>query len=399
MLNYLKLNNFKCVPPIDFQLGKVNIFSGYNGRGKSSVLQALLVMSQSIKKDKLNSLEKLHLNGDFVNLGDFDEVLTDDHKDSFYISLGLASNQKGHELSFGYRWADNDIKVGTICSCCIDGENFFDTVGGVEFTGSDIKKQIRTFPSYINTILGPANLHYVSADRRGPMKFVEKMEIPELYRVGRDGVFTINTLSTYREKIPASMNIEEGDNKEYDLLTATTKWIDYIMSGGGLSVNDGTNSKEHRISTISLEFNLDKNNEKRGFQSYNVGFGYSYILSIVVTALIAKEGNLVIIENPEAHLHPKAQLHMTYLLAKLAARGVQVFVETHSEHVVNGFRLAALKSEYHLSNKDISIFFFDYNYEVYSLHIEPTGRIKNWPKGFFDLYQQELAEIMMLGTK
>ena len=399
MLSHVKLTNFKCVPPIDFQLGKVNIFSGYNGRGKSSVLQALLMMSQSIKKDRLNSLEKLHLNGDFVSLGDFDEILTDDHKDSFHIDLGLISNQKTHELNFGYRWADDDIKVGEICSCRIDGENFFDTVGGLGLIGSDIKNQIRTFPSYINTILGAANLHYVSADRRGPVKFVEKMEIPEFYRVGRDGIFTINTLSTYQVTISASMNIEEGDNCERDLLTAAAEWIDYIMSGGGLSVNDGRNSKEHRTSTISLEFNLDKNNDKRGFQPYNVGFGYSYILSIVVTALIAKEGNLVIIENPEAHLHPKAQLHMTYLLAKLAARGVQVFVETHSEHVVNGFRLAALKNEYRLSHSDISIFFFDYNYDVYSLHIESSGRIPNWPKGFFDLYQQELAEIMMLGTQ
>lgn len=195
------------------------------------------------------------------------------------------------------------------------------------------------------------------------------------------------------------MNLNDEDNRERNLLTSTTEWINFIMTGGSLNVNDGQNNKDHRTSTISLEFNLGKNKDKRGFQPYNVGFGYSYILSIIVTALIAKEGNLVIIENPEAHLHPKAQLHMAYLLAKLAARGVQVFIETHSEHIVNGFRLAALKNEYHLSNKDISIFFFDYNYEVYPLHIEPTGRIPNWPKGFFDQYQQELAEIMTLGAK
>ena len=57
MLTRIKLDNFKCVPPINFQLGKVNIFAGYNGQGKSSVLQTLLMMSQSIKKDELNSLE------------------------------------------------------------------------------------------------------------------------------------------------------------------------------------------------------------------------------------------------------------------------------------------------------------------------------------------------------
>lgn len=399
MLTRIKLDNFKCVPPINFQLGKVNIFAGYNGRGKSSVLQTLLMMSQSIKKDELNSLEKLHLNGNLVNLGDFDEILTDDHKDSFHIEFSLISNQTEHELRFGYRWADNDIKVGKICSCRIDKENYFDTVGGITKTNSAIKNQIKTFPSYINSILGSTNLHYVSADRRGPVEFVEKMEIPDFHRVGRDGIFTINTLSTYQEKIPISMNLNDEDNWERDLLTATTEWINFIMTGGSLNVNDGQNNKEHRTSTISLEFNLGKNKDKRGFQPYNVGFGYSYILSIIVTALIAKEGNLVIIENPEAHLHPKAQLHMAYLLAKLAARGVQVFIETHSEHIVNGFRLAALKNEYHLSNKDISIFFFDYNYEVYPLHIEPTGRIPNWPKGFFDQYQQELAEIMTLGAK
>lgn len=169
------------------------------------------------------------------------------------------------------------------------------------------------------------------------------MEVPDFHRVGRDGIFTINTLSTYQEKIPISMNLNDEDNRERNLLTSTTEWINFIMTGGSLNVNDGQNNKDHRTSTISLEFNLGKNKDKRGFQPYNVGFGYSYILSIIVTALIAKEGNLVIIENPEAHLHPKAQLHMAYLLAKLAARGVQVFIETHSEHIVNGFRLAALK--------------------------------------------------------
>ena len=90
-----------------------------------------------------------------------------------------------------------------------------------------------------------------------------------------------------------------------------------------------------------------------------MGFGYSYILSIVVTALIAKEGDIVILENPEAHLHPEAQTRLTFMLSKLVAMGIQVFIETHSEHVINGIRLASLKDEYNLKNEDVRIFFLD----------------------------------------
>ena len=77
----IQLGNFKCIPDKQFDLNRINIFTGYNGRGKSSLLQAIMILSQSIKKDKLNSLEKIHLNGDFVSLGDFDEVLPWDHLD------------------------------------------------------------------------------------------------------------------------------------------------------------------------------------------------------------------------------------------------------------------------------------------------------------------------------
>lgn len=120
-------------------------------------------------------------------------------------------------------------------------------------------------------------------------------------------------------------------------------------------------------------------------------------MSIIVSALIAKEGNILIIENPEAHLHPKAQLNLSYLLAKLTGNGVQVFIETHSEHIVNGFRIAALKDVFSLNNNDLNIFFFNYDFSITQLKIEENGKIKNWPEGFFDQYQHELAEILKLG--
>jgi predicted ATPase len=201
------------------------------------------------------------------------------------------------------------------------------------------------------------------------------------------------------------MNIKSNDDNEYDLRTLTTQWINYIMDGGSIDVDESYNNSENfgkkKSSVLSMGFRFDdlKQGNGRTFNPYNVGYGYSYVMSIVVTALISKPGSIVMIENPEAHLHPQAQLHLTYMLARLAATGVQIFVETHSEHVLNGFRLAALKQEYKISNEDIRLYFFDIKYRVEQLKIEKNGRILNWPKSFFDQYQYELAEIMTLGAK
>lgn len=287
-----------------------------------------------------------------------------------------------------------------MCKCVIDNEDLFDSVGSNnKSTNNDNKILAKLLPAYINSILGSHNIHYVSANRCGPVKFVEKMEIPEVHKVGRNGNFTINTLSTYKEKVSRKMNISNDDANEYDLITATTKWIGFIMNGGDVNVEDYAKNENRRSSTLSLQFGFEKNGFQRKFEAYNVGFGYSYILSIVVSALIAKEGNILIIENPEAHLHPKAQLNLAYLLAKLTGNGVQVFVETHSEHIVNGFRIAALKDDYTLNNNDLNILFFDYDFNIIQLEIEENGKIGNWPTGFFDQYQHELAEILKLGRK
>lgn len=66
---------------------------------------------------------------------------------------------------------------------------------------------------------------------------------------------------------------------------------------------------------------------------------------------------------------------------------------------MNGFRIAALKDDYTLNNNDLNILFFDYDFNIIQLEIEENGKIGNWPTGFFDQYQHELAEILKLGRK
>lgn len=405
MLKRIGFDNFKCLSGKQFDLDKVNVFTGYNGRGKSSVMQAILMLSQSVKKDDMNSISHLHVNGDFVKLGDFDELLSNTDQLQFGLDM-ILSNSEDHRIHLGYEMT-NDYKVGRLNECFIDGVSYFDTNSSLQSEnplsnivgGGDLK----LLPPYINKQFYSQNLHYVAADRKGPVKFVERDEIPDVFRVGADGSHTINIISAYKDKVSKAMNIADDDDKEYDLQTAVTMWINEIMHGGSVSVvGNATRAMDEqgnpKKSTI-LKLDFGVKDDGHTYPSYHVGFGYSYILSIVVTALIAKENDIVIIENPEAHLHPEAQTRLTFLLAKLGARGVQVFVETHSEHVISGFRLAALKKEYALNNEDVRIFFFDFDFNMIPLKIEPNGKIPRWPDRFFDQYQQELAEILKLGAQ
>lgn len=391
MITEISFKNFKCLSDKQpFTLTNLNVFSGYNGRGKSSVMQFLLMLSQSVRKDQ-NQIRKLHLNGDYVNLGDFYEIMTDDKLRDVFIDFKTDDSQL-KEVELSYQLSNDDFKIGLIDSCHINGVDYFDVPGDMNDSkgASNARKDLmKSLPVALTNLF--QNIYYVSANRQGPVKYEERQEVPDFLNVGAFGDRTINTIVSYKDTIKEIMNVP-GDRDKHNLQELVSMWISYIMRDGNLEVAD---DKEHKNAVLSLDFNFEKFN--RNFNSYNVGFGYSYILSIVVTALIAKTGSIVIIENPEAHLHPEAQLRLTELLTRLSANGVQVFVETHSEHILNGFRISALKNDVGITSDKLALYFFDKDFTVQKLEILPNGRIPNWPKGFFDQFEYEMSEILRLG--
>ena len=109
-----------------------------------------------------------------------------------------------------------------------------------------------------------------------------------------------------------------------------------------------------------------------------------------------KDGCLFI-ENPEAHLHPQAQARfMELVINSIVNNKLQVFIETHSEHILNASRLRVVKQK-DISKDDIIIYFFDNDYKVSKLIMDDNAQIENWPNGFFDQLEKDLAEILRLG--
>ncbi len=427
MLTEIKLTNFKCFKEeTAIPLSKFNLFTGVNGAGKSTALQALLLMRQSIEYDP-NTTE-LILNGSCVLLGCFDDVRNKEISTSEPILFQFLYGYDQEHFSIHYHLKPNIDKMSLLISeVDMSFQSQFDT-GEVFYYKSDSlsideetglycaagedayqngHSSILNEPSYmyLANMLGinsydesfdtlhdgfnfdKANIHFLSADRIGPQEVYKKVPLPDFHHVGTNGEMAVNLLNKLADTyVNDALYLSEtlgilGENQS-SLLVQTQAWLGKILTPLSLKINP------LRVNFLELLIGDSKPS--------NVGFGYTSILPIIVTGLIAKPGEKIIIENPEIHLHPKAQSALIEFLVKVANTGVQIFIESHSDHVLNALRLATKNQA--LTPEDVNILFFTQengNPKVIKPSIDQNGRISQWPEDFFDETAKSLASLVV----
>lgn len=133
--------------------------------------------------------------------------------------------------------------------------------------------------------------------------------------------------------------------------------------------------------------------------SDHAGYSITYVLPIIVAILASSPGALILIEHPETGLHPQAQTKLGKLLALAANCGVQVVVETHSDQILNGIRLAVHDGK--IEPEDVQLHYFQRQEQqgqafikVVSPRIDRDGRIDRWPDGFFDEWENILMVLL-----
>ncbi|MFV0420319.1 MAG: AAA family ATPase [Dysgonomonas sp.] len=397
MLEQLSISNFKCfAEKTTFSLKSLNVFSGLNGRGKSTVFQSLLMLSQSLNKN--GNIEYLYVNGDYVNLDLFDDILnfkcsTKEHKDKTIRFELTSDNQEINKIELGYK--EHSERVGVISELKINNENYFQKGASIGTSsvpakkGKDKDSFLYGYPKdQVNSLF--RNVYYISADRLGPTRDERKADE---YTHNPLGVFGEHRLNILYDK-DLSINAVRFDETQGTLLDETSKWLAYIMDGAKLSLR----GEDKEDSVLQLFLSNNEQYDKK-IKAINFGYGYSYILSIILIALLAKPDSLVFVENPEAHLHPRAQSRLTELLCKLSEIGVQVFIETHSEHVINRARLSVLKDNTKLTHKDVSIYFFGEKFDITHLEMNEDAQFldANCLTGFLDQQEIDTGNILKLG--
>ena len=369
MVNSVILEKFKCFAHrTEIPLSDVTIMYGKNGRGKSTVSQALLLMAQSMRKS--NDLNELVVNGELVSLGLFEELLYNLEGNGFLIGVNAGNEQ----LLAVFERVEGHSASGRISRLSVNGIERLDTISGSENGSGDDDSSFSGVASTsdVKILQDLKNCIYVSADRLGPQN-------------GQKRVLSASSVSLN----PIGNNIiqviaEKGRDFQQELQAT----LSGIMSGAHLSIPD-TNAEY-------LELELNSTDGDTSFKPMNVGYGYSYVLPVIVAAMTVEPGGILIVENPEAHLHPGAQSRLArFLIQNAVKRGFQLIIESHSDHVVNGMRIAAKEGEINSSNCLIDYFYSeDGAIEVRQITCDKKGTLSDYPDDFLDEWTRQLLKLI-----
>ena len=225
---------------------------------------------------------------------------------------------------------------------------------------------------------------HISANRFGPETTIPVF-IGSNYQLGSKGENLLKCIEYFEDyEIPEILQHEsaQGVTLGFNL----EAWLTVV------SPNIKFKKEIHRKSDTSFAtFN--------GHRAKNVGFGLSYTLPIITALLLGSviPDSLIIIENPEAHLHPRGQSEIARLIALCIKAGVQVIVETHSDHLLNGIRIFAKNDDTSFYEK-VHVYWFELdkngNTESELITIDENGRLEDCPAGLLDQFEINARKLL-----
>ena len=368
MLQLIRLKNFKCFEGLELACSPLTLLCGMNGMGKSSVLQALLVLRQSAISGEL-SKGRLVLGGELADLGTGRDVLCEGAETNT-VDFELQDERaiKPCRLSFEYSRDSDQLSASQ---------------ASVDYAGGEW----RSIPP-----LG-GHVFYVGAERIGPRKIYDRSDVlARQSNLGTRGEYAWNYLYARQNEIMA--NTDPRCPKPpvgRQLLNVVDYWLQEITPSAHIGLDEVSNAD-----AVIAGFSFDRPGDvpTLRYRATNVGFGLSYTLPVFM-ALLAPPGSLCLIENPEAHLHPRGQTKLAELAARAALAGVQVIVETHSDHFMDGVRIAVREGL--IPSDQTAFHYFEREGAktvVSSPQVGADGRLSEWPAGFFDQHEQNLARLL-----
>ena len=390
MITEIEIKNFKSIKSRKFQMKNLNILLGLNGQGKSSFIQSLLLLRQS-NTDSSWVKGRLYLNGKYVEIGN--------SKDAFY------QYARKEDLIFNLSF-DNGITIPFHYAYEMERDVLAPTQNMSDEARIHFESLIQATENY--TGLFSEQFAYLSAYRIKPQSIYPKSNYDVVHNrnLGINGQFTVHFIETYHDEEIAFENLIHPKSYKTDptfqkeivdktLINQINLWLGEISPG----ILVKTTSISQRDVLLEYVYEQPNYGTTNKFKPLNVGFGITYVLPVVTALLSAKPGSLLIIENPESHIHPRGQAELGKLIALVAQNNVQIIIETHSDHLLNGIRVAV--KENLLPPKNVILFYFQKTVkeseqysEITDIRLDNNGTLSEYPENLLDEWSNQLAKLL-----
>lgn len=377
MIKSLRIINFKSHKDTELSLGNLTVLSGQNGVGKSSVIQSLLLLRQTHLKNRLDKI--LDLNSPLCFIGKSQDALYRYPHEKFENQLGFVISDETCEYSwfFGDKNSNNNYSF-------LDRVNNLSESGGYE--------KLSLFGNDFQYLSAYRNDLYLADDYAVLMQ--KQISVNE----GK-GELVAHFLNEYGKSLKVVPALCHPSEKDSFLLSQVSAWeceisanvnISPVRYGEGYDIRYG-------FSTGNSLGPVDDLSKK------NVGFGLSYVLPILVAILASQPGALLLIENPEAHIHPAGISKLSELICLASQHGIQIILETHSDHIVNGILVQCKKFESDdtqgINRENLKMYYLErdeteHKTNVTEILIGKGGRTETRVDGFFDQIGKDLRKLI-----
>ena len=404
MITELRAQNFKSWQDTSaLQFAPLTGFFGANSSGKTSILQVLLMLKQTAEQPA-DWNEPLYFGDEasLVNLGSFDDII---HRPTNDPSLDLSVSWKQVELHLAnsFSFSTSIIKKHGHPDLVEFGYVSEGQIRKIEWTPQGYK-----FKSAYDSISAELFRCYGVVSPNGPLESFSFFQ--EAFENLFSRILYLGPLREYpRRRYPwkgdhpigigqygekTTSALLSGHIRRLPIDEQIPKWLQKLELIHSYDVQP--------VSDTGGDYELLVKQYKGGPEVplTDVGFGVSQVLPVLILCYYAPEGSILILEQPEAHLHPKVQSELADVLIDVVKnRKVQIILESHSAHLLH--RLQRRIAEEQMSADETALYFCQINNgtsEIEQLDVDEYGNIRNWPQNFFgddlgDLVEKTKAEM------
>ena len=404
MITELTAQNFKSWQDTGaLQFAPLTGLFGANSSGKTSILQVLLMLKQTVERPP-DWNEPLYFGNEesLVNLGNFGTVI---HKHKQDLSLNISVSWKSSTVVDINKYIRfYNLNVETLSSSQGDRDRSEE----ISFSTNIARGVVNN--SYYATDLYRFDVQQPDLFRCYGFRTARNqiMEISSRFEGDFENLFSqIRYLGPLREH-PRPRYTWNGDHPK-SIGQEGEKAIPALLSGRirRLPIDEQILSWLQRLELIDsydlrpvsgagrdYEFLVKKYKGGPDVRLTDIGFGVSQVLPVLILCYYAPEGSILILEQPEAHLHPKVQTELADVLIDVVKnRNIQIILESHSEYLLS--RLQRRIAEKEIAAADTALYFCeikDGTSEIEQLNVDEYGNIRNWPQDFFGDVTGELIK-------